>query len=162
MGLMEAKFRGHLLAIFAAISLACIALNGGRILGQPVLASSFDSTRFPVQATDYLAQHHIQTQLFTSDAWSGYLIYRLYPNIHLFFDDRHDFYGEPFLRQYLEAVGGNARWHEPLDNHQVNWVLLPNGWPLTSLLKESPDWRIEYSDPTAILFARRIPMPLAQ
>jgi hypothetical protein len=107
-----------------------------------------------VKATEFIAGKGIHDHLFNPDNWSGYLIYKLYPGTKLYFDDRHDFYGEAFIRDYLKAMNGTSRWREPLDRYQVKWILIATDSPLASVLKERKDWRVEYDDGLAIIFAR--------
>jgi hypothetical protein len=151
---MEKRFRGHALALVVLVASIAIALNGGRLLSAQVLSAHFDEKHFPVAATQFIAQKGIHDHLFNQDAWSGYLIYKLYPGTKLYFDDRHDFYGEAFIKDYLKAVNGTWQWREPLDKYQVKWVLVDTGSPLSSVLKESKDWRVEYDDGLAVIFTR--------
>jgi hypothetical protein len=154
MGAMEKRFRGHALVIVVLVASAAIVLNGGRVLSAQVASAHFDEETFPVKATEFIAKKGIHDHLFSSDVWSGYLIYRLYPTTKLYFDDRHDFYGEAFIREYKKAVTANWQWREPLDRYQVQWVLIGPDSPLCSVLKESKDWRVVYDDGLAVIFAR--------
>jgi hypothetical protein len=154
MAVMEKEFRGHILAIVVLASSAAIALNGGRLLSSQIFSAHFDERVFPAKATEYIANRQIHDHLFNPDNWSGYLIYRLYPGTKVYFDDRHDFYGEAFIDDYLKAVYGNWQWRDILDKYQVQWVLIPVDSPLSSALKESKDWRVEYDDGLAIVFSR--------
>jgi hypothetical protein len=151
---MEKQFRGHALIIVVLAASAAIALNGGRILSAQIVSAHFDENSFPVKATEFIAGKGIHDHLFNSDEWSGYLIYKLYPGTKLYFDDRHDFYGEAFIEDYLKAAKGTWRWREPLDRYRVKWVLIAVDSPLASVLKESTDWHVEYDDGVAIVFAR--------
>lgn len=151
---MERQFRGHALVIVAIAAAGAVALNGGRVLSANVISAHFDENIFPIKATEFIAQKHIHDHLFNPDDWSGYLIYKLHPETKLYFDDRHDFYGEAFVRDYLKAINGNWQWREPLDRYGVKWVLISPGSPLASVLKESKDWRVQYDDGLAIVFSR--------
>jgi hypothetical protein len=151
---MEKQFRGHALVIVALAASAAIALNGGRLLSTSVISAQFDEKTFPVKATEFIAQKGIHDHMFSQDVWSGYLIYKLYPKTKLYFDDRHDFYGEAFVREYLEAVNGTWHWREPLSKYGINWVLIAVDSPLCTVLKESKDWHVEYDDGFAVIFAR--------
>ena len=68
--------------------------------------------RFPVAAVDYLEKHDVQGPLVSPDYWGGYLIYRLYPRVRMVVDDRHDFYGETFLKSYLKMVHVEPGWQD--------------------------------------------------
>ncbi len=154
MSTMEKQFRGHALAIVALAASAAIMLNGGRVLSAQVASAHFDEKKFPVKATEFIAEKGIHDHLFNPDVWSGYLIYKLYPGTKLYFDDRHDFYGEAFIKDYEKAITGTWQWREPLNKYRVQWVIISSGSPLSSLLKESKEWHTEYDDGMAIVFAR--------
>lgn len=154
MAAMEEQFRGHVLVIIVVIASAAITLNGGRVLSAQVVSAHFDEKSFPVKATEFIAAKGIHDHLFNSDYWSGYLIYKLYPGTKLYFDDRHDFYGETFIKEYLKAANGTWQWREPLDKYQVKWVLIAADSPLSSVLKQANDWRVEYDDGLAVVFSR--------
>jgi hypothetical protein len=154
---MERQFRGHLLAMLALAAVMAIVLNGGRVLSVKVISAHFDEKVFPVKAAEFIAEKGIHDHLFNPDDWSGYLIYRLYPGTKVFFDDRHDFYGEAFIKEYLESRNATWQWREPLEKYQVKWVLIATDSPLAGVLKESKDWRAAYDDGQAVVFARISP-----
>lgn len=151
---IESSFRGHILVITIVIAVWGLALNGGLFRSKQVLSFHFDENTFPVRATEFVAKRGIKDHLFSTDTWSGYLIYRLYPKTKVYFDDRHDFYGESFIREYLKAVDGTWQWREPLDKYQISWILIPSNSSLSTILKESNDWHVEYDDGIAIVFSR--------
>jgi cytochrome b subunit of formate dehydrogenase len=151
---MERQFRGHALAIVALAAGTAIALNGGRVFSAQIMSARFNDKTLPVKAAEFIAQRGIHDHLFNSDGWSGYLIYRLYPGTKVFFDDRHDFYGEAFIKDYLKTANAGWQWQESLEKYQVKWVLIATDSPLAGVLKQSRDWRAEYDDGLAIVFAR--------
>jgi hypothetical protein len=155
----ELGLRGHLLPLAAVVITLFVCLNGGRLGARPLMHAHFDGKRFPIGAADFLAAHGIRSQVFNPDYWGGYLIYRLGPGYKVFMDDRHDFYGEPFVRDYLKVKRIEPGWQEVLEKQRVNWVLIPPDWALANALKELPQWRVIYDDHRAILFARVVPLP---
>ena len=151
---VEDMLCGHLIPAAVLVASLAVVLNGGRLFGMPLLAAHFDQRQFPVVAAEYVAGHNIRDDMFSTDRWSGYLIYRLYPQTRLFIDDRHDFYGEAFVKDYLKALGADLGWREVLDKNGVTSVLIPPDVPLANVLKERSDWKVAYDDGTAILFVR--------
>jgi cytochrome b subunit of formate dehydrogenase len=151
---LERQLHGHVLALVTVAASVALVLNGGRVSSKQTVAVHFDEKAFPVKATQFIAQRDIRDHLFSTDAWSGYLIYKLYPRTRVYLDDRHDFYGDAFIKEYAKAFLGTRQWREPLDRYQVNWVLMPTDSPLSSLLRESRDWRIDYDDGLAMVFSR--------
>ena len=51
-------------------------------------------------------------------------------------DDRHNLYGEEFLKDYLKAVRLTPDWEKFLNEKKVNWVLVPSESPLANMLEE--------------------------
>jgi len=151
---IEDMLRGHLIPAALLVASMGVVLNGGRLHGTPVLAAHFDQRQFPVAAAEYIAGHQIHDHMFSTDRWSGYLIYRLHPDTKLFIDDRHDFYGEAFLKDYLKVLGADLGWREVLDKNGVTSVLIPPDAPLANVLKETSDWKVAYDDGVTILFVR--------
>jgi hypothetical protein len=154
----ELGLRGHLLPVVAVVITFVVCLNGGRLGARPLMHAHFDGKRFPVAAADFLAAQGIRSQVFNPDYWGGYLIYRLGPGYKVFMDDRHDFYGVPFVRDYLRVKNIQSGWQDVLNKQKVNWVLVPPDWTLANALKQLPQWRVLYDDHRAILFARVSPI----
>jgi hypothetical protein len=69
-------------------------------------------------------------------------------------DDRHDFYGEAFLRSYLAMVHVEPGWDEFLKQHEVGYLLLPRRAALAAVISETAGWKPLYSDDVAIVFVR--------
>jgi hypothetical protein len=151
---LERKLRGHVLLSAVVAASVALVLNGGRVLSKQIIAAHFDEKSFPVQAVQFITERGIRDHLFSSDTWSGYLIYKLSPGTKVYFDDRHDFYGEAFIKDYGKAFLATRQWREPLDHYHVHWVLMPTDSALSSVLRESRDWRVDYDDGLAMVFSR--------
>jgi hypothetical protein len=151
---IDAGLRGHLWPIVAVVVTACIAANGGRIGSTQLMNAQFDVNRFPASAVDFLEQSDIREPVLTPDYWGGYLIYRLYPNTPVVVDDRHDLYGEEFLKSYLGMVHVEPGWDSFLHDHNVHYVLTPKKSPLANMLMLTVHWKAKHSDPATILFER--------
>jgi hypothetical protein len=93
--------------------------------------------------------------VFCQDSWGGYLIYRLYPQNKVFVDDRHDLYGEEFLKDYLKAIRVAPEWDKFLREKRVNWALLPAESSLANMLEETSRWSVLYRDGTSALLERK-------
>ncbi len=148
---MESRFRGHLWPIVGSIIGLVICLNGGALGHRQILNAHFSEKRFPVQAVDSMSTMESREPIFAPDYWGGYLIYRLYPERKAFVDDRHDFYGPDFFKQYLTTVHVEPGWDDLLTQLQAHWVLVPDGSPLANILKEDKRWTIVHEDETAVL-----------
>ena len=140
-----------MIAVLAGL-LACG--HDGRLGTYRWMDAHFDATRFPVQAADVIVQRGLREPIFCPDLWGGYLIYRLYPQNKVFVDDRHDLYGEEFLREYLKTVRLKPEWEKFLNEKRVNWVLVPVKSAVANMLQQTSQWRVVYRDGTAVLFER--------
>jgi len=67
-------------------------------------------------------------------------------------DDRHDFYGEDFLRIYLTAIHLEPGWEVFL--RRSDCLLLPKRSALTAILRKTPEWKTLYSDDVAMVWVR--------
>lgn len=114
----------------------------------------FPEIKFPVSTVNRHAALFPSARVFASDQWSDYLIYRFYPHQRVFVDGRSDFYGEKLGLEYLDIMNGNSRWRSLVDRYGFTLVLADPAWPLSSLLKQDPSWRVLSDSGKAILFER--------
>ena len=111
------------------------------------------SERYPVTAVDFLeAEGLADAPGYNSYNWGGYLIWRGLP---VFVDGRADVYGDEFLFYYLQTFEVRANWRQPLDDHQVVYVLIEPGSPLTAVLTLDDEWQTIYQDEIAQIFLRQ-------
>ena len=151
---IESSLTGHLWPV-AAIALSCwIAAHGGVLGKSQLMNAHFSARRFPVAAVDYLQAHPGQSTVLAPDYWGGYLIYRLYPQVKVVIDDRHDFYGDQFLKSYLKMIHVEPGWSDFLVQQDVRCVLVPKESALTNILLETAVWQPVYRDDVAITFVR--------
>jgi hypothetical protein len=133
------------------------------LVGAAALAASpsagFPPARFPVQAVErnagLLAGGGAVPRVLTSDQWSDYLIYRLYPGQRVFFDGRSDFYGPALGQDYRTLMTASRGWREELARYGFDLALLPRDWPLSSILEREPGWQKVYEDSVAGLYRRK-------
>jgi hypothetical protein len=158
MSALEAQRRGHLWPMLAIAATLLVALNGGRTGSNLLMDAHFDPQRMPVDAANYLEKHEVHGPVLSPDYWGGYLIYRLYPESQVVVDDRHDLYGEQFLRSYLKMMHGERGWKEFLDTHETSCLLLPRDAALANILVETKGWKAIYADEVAIVLVRGDPL----
>ena len=151
----ETSIRAHVWPVAAIIFSVVICVHGGRLGQHQAMNAHFDAKRFPIQSAEFVAEKNISGPIFSLDSWGGYLIYRLYPQDRVFVDDRHDFYGQKFLKDYLQIARATPQWKEKLDQCGIAWVLAPTNSSLASLLRESSQWKLIHEDETAVLFQKQ-------
>ncbi len=181
MGAQEIELRGHLWPVISVTFAFAVCLQGGWLGSRQLIHAQFDAQKLPVAAVTFL-QGELQGQqpstepVFSTDAWGGYLIYRMnpgqmnpgrmnpgqmnpermYPERKVVVDDRHDLYGSGRIRQYLILTQAEPGWQSVLEQWQIRTALLPTDSTLANLLRELPqDWRVAYEDKVAVVFERR-------
>ncbi|MBI1747450.1 MAG: hypothetical protein HYR55_12785 [Acidobacteria bacterium] len=154
MGIVEGRLKSHFLPIALVGLTVCLLMNNGEVFYTKILKAKFDDKQFPVKAAEFIAAQDIRDHLFTTDTWGAYLLYRLHPRFRVFMDDRHDFYQEAFLKEYIKAASVAFGWKTVLIRHQVAWVLASPDSALSNALKEMTDWKVTYDDGVAIVFKR--------
>ncbi|MBV8050137.1 MAG: hypothetical protein JOZ80_03040 [Acidobacteriaceae bacterium] len=152
---LETNLRGHILvAVVLALGIwSCV--HHGQLASTQLINAQFDEKRFPVVAADYISRHDIRQPIFSLDYWGGYLIYRLYPDTKVVLDDRHDLYGDQFIKNYLKIVLVQPSFAQELDQMNVEWVLVPRWSSLANVLRLMPNWTEVHGDGTAALFHRQ-------
>jgi hypothetical protein len=151
---LEKSLYGHFWLVLAFVLGLWACAHQGRIGSTQFINAYFEEKRFPVEAAEVIAERGIKGPIFSLDYWGGYLIYRLYPETLVVADDRHDLYGDEFLKKFLKAVLVQPGWDEALDTLRVDWVLMPAESPLANMLRLKAGWKPEYEDQTAVLFRR--------
>jgi hypothetical protein len=151
---IEARPQGHLwCAVFVVLALA-VCVHGGKIGSWRPMHATFDPARMPVGAVNFVEQQAVRGPIFAPDSWGGYLIYELYPREKVVLDDRHDLYGEQFLKSYLTTLHGEPGWKQFLQQNEIGSMVLPRDSALTSLLLETGTWKPVYKDSVAVVFIR--------
>ena len=161
MGAQEMQLRGHLWPVVSVACAFAICLQGGWLGSRQLIHAQFDPKKMPVAAVTFLQKEFQGKQastepVFSTDAWGGYLIYRMYPKRKVVVDDRHDLYGSDRIRQYLILTQVEPGWQSVLNEWQIRTALLPTDSTLANLLRELPqDWRVAYEDKVAVVLKRR-------
>ena len=140
-------------------------LNGGLLLfwiflssflyfqrANKILVSSLTETErtFPKKAVDFLIAYPEQSNLFNKYRWGGYLIWR---GVKVFVDGRADVYGRELIGDYLQIQRGE-NWKELLGKYEIGIILWPQKEILTTVLRESAEWKIIYEDDRAAIFQK--------
>jgi len=137
-----------LLIIFVVISLSFFPFNKSR------LQFNIDFSDNPVRAVELIKTRMPDGNIFSYEGWSGYLLWQLYPSYKIFFDAKGGF-GDKQIKDYRELMRPGIDWAEVTKAYDIKTILLPKGKPLVSLLRESSEWNLVYSDTTSFLFLKK-------
>jgi hypothetical protein len=151
----ELQLHGHLWPVVTVLAALAICMQGGRLGSRQLIQAQFDPLKLPVAAAGTLQGEASAEPVFSSDAWGGYLIYRLYPERKVVLDDRHDLYGSDRIREYLILTQAEPGWEKVLDKWHIQTALLPARSTLANLLRELPqEWHPVYEDKVAVMFKK--------
>jgi hypothetical protein len=113
-----------------------ICLQSGWLGSRQLIHAQFDPKKVPVAAVNFLQRENLEEPpvtepVFSTDAWGGYLIYRMYPERKVVIDDRHDLYGSGRIRTVPDFDAGRAGMAERAEDWQIRTALcLPiRRWP---------------------------------
>ena len=138
------------LLVVAPLLMAALRV-GHSVAGQPATEAKW----FPAAATEYLKTQQSPQPIFNEYGWGGYLIWKLYPQVHVFIDGRADVYGDAFFEEYMSVNSGEPGWREKLDQHDVRTVMVKPDAALASLLRQDSGWEKAFEDQSAVIFIRR-------
>ena len=100
--------------------------------------------KFPVKICDFIINNKFHGNMFNNINDSGYLIWRLSPELHkTFTDDRYDIFGGKFWRLHNEIFRCEPGYKDLLEKWEVNFFVLGVGrdrLKLDVLLQQDKDW----------------------
>jgi hypothetical protein len=144
---LERVERIPILPVLALAAIGFLLRSGAPL---PKFRPEFSRTVFPVAAMAVFDRHPAH-RILTGDQWGDYLVYRRYPE-KVFVDDRSDFYGAAFDRDWVTLLNGRYDWRDQFLRFRFDAVLLKTSDPLASVLKQSAEWTPVYDDGMAIVF----------
>jgi hypothetical protein len=121
------------------------------------LKADFDPESKPVSASKFLEQAQINGNMFNSDEFGDYIIYRNYPAYKVFIDGRNDMYGVEKLKEYYRVITFGHGWEHILEKYNITWIIYDSSSPLSRYLMQNKNWHIIYSDKVASIFLKKIP-----
>jgi hypothetical protein len=150
-GIGKATSVGRWSSWAAGASIAVLALAApyfGRAQMAPPLAVAPAAALESARSAGLLRQ-----RVFNAFDFGGFLIASGVP---VFIDGRADFYGETFLRRYLDAVSltRTGALEALLAEQAIGWTMLQTGTPAIQLLDRLPGWERVYADETAVVHRR--------
>jgi len=143
---------------FPALCVLFVALSLAGALRFP---RTLDDIQLSRGAAEFIAQHESRfTRMFNTDYLGGPLIYRFWPRLRVFVDDRIFIYGDDFvLHRFFPVFYVQKTWRKVLDKYRVTAAVVPSDAQCAILLKASPDWELVYEDHLNTIFFRRAGPP---
>ncbi len=150
--------RRAILLWYGSFCSAFLALAG---LGMLSYRSNLDDVWLSADAAAYIEEHLQQFERpFNTDDMGGALIYRFWPALHVFMDDRTPVYGDHFIiEEYEPVLRAKPGWEAVLNRWGVRSAVVRADTPAAMLLDASPTWESVHRDDKTALFVRLGPPP---
>jgi hypothetical protein len=116
--------------------------------------SDLSPSFFPTGLMDELARRPGQPRVLQYFNWGGAFIWRLYPKVRVFIDQRNDCYPVEVFIDYFAVHNLEPDWKQVLERWRIELIAYPQEARLTRQLREESGWEIAYEDAQAVLFER--------
>jgi tetratricopeptide (TPR) repeat protein len=118
------------------------------------------SNVYPEKAADFISKNGLADNLFNIFNHGSYLIYRLYPQNHVFIDGRTELYDNQYCQDYLRILyTATLTTGKLLDKYNVNTILLSGNLldieKLTAYLYQNNEWALVYLNDDGLIFIRQ-------
>jgi hypothetical protein len=155
----ESHSRTHLLANlnYALAVVAALSVSFGMAVRQGMNSSSLMAIIdqvYPIRATEFVMDSHLQGPMYNSFNWGGFLIFNLREQ-PVSIDPRVNAYGDELSARSINTVNAIG-WKDDPDLARANFVLLERSAPLASALESDPRYRVAYKDRLAVVFERAL------
>lgn len=117
------------------------------ILSQLNLNPGAVTDTYPHKAVDFFVEQGLQGNILSEYKNGGYLLYRLYPDSHVFIDGRADMYGDRIVLEHAAIMSGAKEWRALFEKYNIDYIICSNRAPIYQKLLESARVEILYSDP---------------
>jgi len=137
----------------ALVTAACLVLA---LVGRSPFPTTLDGLQLSRGGAQFLDAHADRfTRSFNTDGLGGALIYRFWPRLHVFVDDRTPVYGEVFMDDYFRVFDARPGWQDVLAGWGVTGAIVATGTPIAAVLRASPQWMVDYEDTQTLVCSRR-------
>jgi hypothetical protein len=138
-----------------ALALLVIFVIG---LGRLHIYSERTDARLPVTAIEALGADGLPGPIFHDFNWGGYLLWRLWPHVHVFIDGRqndlYDGIGRE-LQQYIQIVSISSESEDIINRYGIQTILFRKDTPLVRYLLARGGWSLTYDDGVVVRLERR-------
>src|SRR2546427_648204 len=117
---------------------------------------NLDDVELSRGSVQFIADHPARfTRPFNTDDLGGSLIYRFWPDLHVFVDDRIFVYGDDFvMRRYFAVFYAKKTWQKVLAKYGVTAAVVNAQAYCATLFRASPEWELAYEDGLNAIFLR--------
>ncbi len=112
---------------------------------------------YPIGAVNYLKEHHVQGNLWSTFVWGEFLYWNLYPNMKVAMDGRFEvLYPLSVFQDFMRFATPPHDLEIPL-KYGTTHLLVPNNRTVNKVffdkIEHSPRWHKQYQDTNAVLYS---------
>jgi len=111
-------------ALVTAAIVVCVAVTLAPQLSQATTAS-FEASRYPEAASNYVASHLAGQRLYSTDTWGGYLAYRFPGSRMVFLYGETAVFGDADLQVYEDVHLLRPNWSRVLATESITHAVVP-------------------------------------
>lgn len=147
------------------VSLVCLVVSGWFIaashanLGLPI---GFDSRESYKSGVDFFLAKNLQGPIFNNFDIGGYLIYRLYPRVHVFVDNRPEAYPVAFFEDVYKQMQFDPKvfkkYEEQYNLKTIIWGkrdITPWSYAFLEHIAQNREWGQVYDDGAIIIYVKK-------
>ena len=123
----------------AAVLVLAVDLDPSQLRGRLGVSSNFRPAVFPVGAMTFLEKANLEGNLFASNKWGGYVLFRTQERYPVFIDGRWVTIGEHVVRDSHAIANRTKDYEKLLDDYEIEILLVPRGW-LTDAIRSGAGW----------------------
>jgi hypothetical protein len=122
----------------------------------PAAKAGLISSETPVEATAFMLQERLPTQIFHAMSFGSYLIWAAQPAYRVFVDPRIELYTREQWLDYLSISNAQGNWEQMLRDYGVNTLMLSLGEQaqLVEEVRRSDQWNSLYKDNIVEIYVR--------
>lgn len=143
----------ELAGVFAMVAVVLLLLSNGTDFTTRGLDRAI-SSRFPVNAVNFIHQNRLPGPLYNTFDWGGFLTWYM-PDYPVVIDGRTDLYGDEFNQLLFDTTNGEPSYKANPYLNEAGVALLHRQDGLVSTLALDPRFRKVYEDPIATVFVRQ-------
>jgi hypothetical protein len=143
----------ELACVFAIVAVMLLLLSSGTDFTTRGLDRAI-SSRFPVNAVNFIHQNRLPGPLYNTFDWGGFLTWYM-PEYPVVVDGRTDLYGDQLNKLLFDTQNGEASYKNNPYLNQAGIVLLHRQDGLVSTLALDPRFQKVYEDQIATVFVRQ-------
>lgn len=100
------------------------------------------------------AKNRFSGRVFASPDLGGYLIWKTWPEKHIYIDDRNVLNGEARYLEYFSALSAEPDGLNAIAENSFEWILIHPSSPLAVHLRSQGQWSVAFEENRSILFQR--------